>query len=340
MVKEAVLYERLAGGKARCHVCQRRCVIPEGERGFCWTRRNEGGKLYSLVYGSVSFMSAARIEKKPLYHFYPGSSAMSFGTVGCNFRCPGCQNWDIAHKQAGGEGGMTEYVSAEESVELAKRYHCRGMSWTYNEPSVWFEYTLEGAKLSKKEKLYTTYVTNGFMTLEALDTIGPYLDAFRVDIKGFSDGFYNEIAGIQGFEGILEVAEAAKKKWGMWVEAVTNVIPGRSDDDATLGGIASWIASGLGVDTPWHVTQFVPHYKMSDLIPTPVAALERARGIGLDAGLKYVYIGNIPGHPSQSTYCPGCGELLIERHDFGPVRVRLAPGAECPACGRRIAGRF
>jgi len=337
---EALLYDRLSNQKVQCNVCRRRCVIPEGKRGFCWTRLNERGTLYSLAYGQVSFMSVAPIEKKPLYHFYPGSYAMSFGTLGCNFRCPGCQNWDIAHAKIDLEAVATEYISPEESITLAKRHHCQGMSWTYNEPTVWFEYTLDGAKLSKKERLYTTYVTNGYMTTEALNMIGPYLDSFRVDIKGFSENTYQRIANVSEFTGILEITKAAKEKWGMWVEIVTNIIPGYNDDTATLKKIASWIASDLGMNTPWHVTQFVPHLRLSNLAPTPVSTLERAQTIGRDAGLPYVYIGNIPAHPGQNTYCPTCNELLIERHNFGPLRNELAPGGICPGCGHELPGRF
>ncbi|MDI6703975.1 MAG: AmmeMemoRadiSam system radical SAM enzyme [bacterium] len=339
-MKEAILYDRLSGNKVRCNICQRRCEIPEGKRGYCWTRLNQKGELYSLAYGRVSFMSVAPIEKKPLYHFYPGSFAMSFGTLGCNFRCPGCQNWDIAHAKIDLDGGQTEYVSPEDSIKLAKRHGCEGMSWTYNEPSIWFEYTLDGARLSKKANLYTTYVTNGYITCEALDMIGPYLDAFRVDLKGFSKDLYKKIANLSDFRGILDVTKRAKDKWRMWVEIVTNIIPGYSDDETHLRKIASWIVKDLGEDTPWHVTQFIPHLKLKNLSPTPVATLERARGIGQDVGLRWVYIGNIPGHPGQNTYCPECNELLIERYDFGPVQNMLAPGGKCQNCGVEIPGRF
>lgn len=339
-MKEAILYEKLSNEKVRCNICQRRCEISESERGFCWTRINQKGVLYSLAYGRVSFMSVAPIEKKPLFHFYPGSFAMSFGTLGCNFRCPGCQNWDIAHAKIGLEGDQTEFVSPEGSVELAKRYRCQGMSWTYNEPTIWFEYTLEAAKIAKNRNLYTTYVTNGYITPEALDMIGPYLDAFRVDIKGMSLEFFRKIANLSNFKGILEVTKRAKKKWGMWVEIVTNIIPGYSDDEGNLRKTASWIATELGKVTPWHVTQFVPHLKLSHLKPTPLATLERARKIGHEVGLLYVYIGNIPGHPGQNTYCTKCKKLLVERDGFGVLRNNLDTGGKCPNCGAKLAGRF
>ena len=339
-MKEAILYDRLSNNKVRCNICQRRCEISEGKRGYCWTRLNLKGKLYSLAYGRVSFMSVAPIEKKPLYHFYPGSSAMSFGTLGCNFRCLGCQNWDIAHTKIDLEESQTQYVSPEEAIKLAKRNGCQGMSWTYNEPTIWFEYTLDAARLSKSKNLYTTYVTNGYITPEALAMIGPYLDTFRVDLKGFSNEFYKKIANISDFSGILDVTKAAKNEWGMWVEIVTNIIPGYSDDEATLRKIASWIVNDLGEDTPWHVTQFIPHRKLSHLKPTPVATLEQAQKIGKDARLCYVYIGNLPDHPGQNTYCPDCNQLLIQRHNLGLVRNKLTSEGKCPNCAKEIPGRF
>lgn len=342
-MKEALLYEKLKDRKIRCNICQRRCLIKNGERGFCYTRLNQDGKLYSLAYGRVSTIAIAPIEKKPLFHFYPGSRWLSLGSLGCNFRCPGCQNWEIAHAKISieEEKGVrtTEYLSCEDAIRIAKEERCIGLSFTYNEPTVNFEYTLDCSKLAKKNKLLTNYVTNGFITKEALDEIGPFLDAFRVDIKGFSEKFYKKIANIADFRGILDVTKYAKYKWKMHVEIVTNIIPGFSDDDMQLRGIASWIKDELGSDTPWHVTQFVPHLKLSHLSFTSVATLERARRIGFDSGLHYVYLGNIPGHPAENTYCHNCHKLLIEREDFVIRQFNIVEG-KCPGCKEPILGKL
>lgn len=338
-LKEALLYEKLSGGRVRCNVCQRGCTVKPDEVGYCYTRVNRQGKLYSLAYGRVACSMISPIEKKPLFHFYPESSWLSLGTLGCNFRCPGCQNWEIAHAKADPDESIPEHKTPQQSVELAKAHNCKGISWTYNEPTVWFEYTQEGARLAKETGLLTNYVTNGFITPEALDLIGPYLDAFRVDIKGFSKKLYKKMCHVDDFEGILEVTERAKKKWDMWVEIITNVTPGYNDDETQLKDIASWIKTRLGEFTPWHVTQFVPHLDLSDVPATPVSTLERAREIGFDEGLKYVYLGNVWGHPAENTYCHNCGKLLVERDGFRIARCEVKNGL-CGYCQTKIPGRF
>lgn len=346
-MKEALLYHRLNGqalnqggsGQVQCDLCQRRCVVNEGRRGFCRTRLNRGGKLYSLTYGRVASISINPIEKKPVFHFYPGSRWLSLGSLGCNFLCPGCQNWEIAHDRVELPDETYEFLSPEESVQLARERGCQGISWTFNEPTLWFEYTLEGARLARGQGLFTNYVTNGFMTEEALDTIGPYLDVFRVDIKGFSRETYHRVAHIKDFMGILRVTERARHRWGMHVEVVTNVTPGFNDSEEELKGIAVWIRGSLGRDTPWHVTRFYPHLHLSHLPPTPIQKLERAREIGLEAGLDYVYIGNVPGHPGENTYCSGCGRLLIERFVYEVTLHEMERG-KCLGCGYQLAGRF
>ncbi len=337
MRKEALLCERLPGARVQCLVCQRRCIIPDGEMGWCRTRVNEGGTLYSLIYGEVSSISINPIEKKPVFHYYPGSKWLSLGSWGCNFRCPGCQNWEIAHV-TGGLPRESRFLGPKDQVEEALRNGCLGISWTFNEPTLWLECTLEAARLAKRQGLRTNYVTNGFMSEEALAMLAPYLDVYRVDVKGFSDETYEAIGHIKGFRGVLKVAAQAKAH-GMHVEVVTNVIPGLNDDETELQGIASWISDELGRDTPWHVTRFHPHLRLSHLVPTPVSTLERAREIGLGTGLRYVYLGNVPGHPAENTYCPGCKELLIERYVFDILQDRVVQG-RCPGCGARIAGRF
>jgi pyruvate formate lyase activating enzyme len=338
-MKEALLYETFSDDSVRCHICQRRCKIKPEQYGYCYTRFNKEGRLYSLIYSKVSCMMVSPIEKKPLFHFYPGSLWLSLGTLGCNFRCPGCQNWDIAHARTDLIRYNAEYITPEESIHLAQRHNCKGISWTYNEPTIWFEYTLDSAKLAKQNGLLANYVTNGFITPEALDLIGPYLDAFRVDIKGFSKKFYKKMCHVNDFTGILEVTKRAKEKWNMWVEIITNIIPGYNDDEAQLKGIASWIKNDLGEFTPWHVTQFVPHLELSHIPATPVSTLEKAREIGLKEGLKYVYLGNVWDHPAENTYCHNCQKLLIERRGFYISQNNIKDG-KCPFCVTIVQGKF
>ena len=284
-------------------------------------------------------MRMSPIEIKPLFHFYPGSRWLSLGSFGCNFLCPGCQNWEIAHANVEKEAPRVRIVPPEDAVQRARNGRCKGISWTYNEPTLWFEYTLDSAKLARKAGLLTNYVTNGYMTLEALDLIGPYLDAFRADLKGFSAETYNHIANIDGFDGILMVLERAKHFWGMHVEIITNLIPGINDTESELDGMARWICHRLGPETPWHVTRFVPHYRLAHLYATPLANLEQGRKIGLESGLKYVYLGNVPGHSAENTYCPACQKLLIQRADYQIVRYRLE-GNRCQFCSHPIDGCF
>ena len=337
MKRESILYDKLEGKRVRCGICQRRCIIPPNKFGYCSTRVNDEGSLLCLNYGEVSTWRVAPIEIKPLFHFHPGSRALSFGSFGCNFRCIGCQNWEIAHAMPDtlSDKSPTEEILPERAVKLAERLGCQGISWTYNEPTLWFEYTLDSAALAKDAGLYTSYVTNGFMTEEALDLIGPHLDSFRVDLKGFSEDFYQKIANVNDFSGILRNAERAKKKWNMWVEVITNVIPGYNDDESQLKGIAEWIFNNLGDDTPWHLTRFIPHLELSDVPLTPVETLERGRKIGLGAGLKFVYLGNVPGHRYENTYCPGCGELLIERFNYSILAYQIED-SQCRYCGESI----
>ena len=338
-VKEALLYEKLSSDVASCHVCQRRCRIAEGDLGYCRTRVNRDGVLYSLTYGQVSTSLVAPIEVKPVHHYLPGSRAYSLGSLGCNFLCDGCQNYEISFALAEGSASPAHYVSPEDSVRIAMEKGCEGISWTYNEPTLWFEYTLDGAKAAKAFGLYTNYVTNGFMTMEALDTIGPHLDVFRVDIKAFEKRAYQKIAHIDNWEGILEVARRAKSHWNMHVEIVTNVIPGINDDPGMMRDLAQWIVSELGPGTPWHLTRFFPHWRMKDVAPTPRETLEMLRETGIKEGLTYVYIGNIPGHPANHTYCPSCKQILIERFDYDLVQSKLSANA-CPFCRWHIPGRF
>jgi len=338
-MREAMLYEKLADSTVRCNVCQWRCVIKPGKSGLCQVRQNVDGILYILNYAEVSSAMADPIEKKPLFHFHPTSVAFSLGGWGCNFHCIHCQNWDISCQTPWENKRGSKKISPEESIDLTKRYGCEGIAWTYNEPGIWLEYTIDSAKLAKAEGLYTVYVTNGYSTPEALDVIGPYLDAWRVDIKGFSDAFYRQLAKISQWRGILDVARRAQEKWGMHVEVVTNIIPTMNDDDEQLEGIATWIYENLGELTPWHVTRFYPQHNLQHLPPTPVETIERAYSIGQKAGLRFIYVGNLHGHSGENTTCYSCGRIVVQRTGYHTKLVGL-DGSRCSYCGAELNFRM
>jgi pyruvate formate lyase activating enzyme len=335
VMHEALLYKALSSSMVKCNICQWRCQISPDKFGVCRMYQNRDGVLYNMNYAQASSIAVDPIEKKPLFHFYPGSLALSIGGWGCNFHCRGCQNWQISCVDIPDTGFGSREVQPQVAVELAKNNRCQGIAWTYNEPSIWFEYTLDSAKLAKENNLYTVYVTNGYMTPEALDAIGPYLDAWRVDVKGFTDAVYQKLARIRHWQGILEVARRAKTKWNMHVEVVTNIITTVNDDDQQLEGIASWIRDELGELTPWHVTRFYPHHHMMNLPPTPISTLEHAYDIGRKAGLKFIYAGNVPGHRSENTICYSCGKPIIKRFGYQTEVVGLE-GSRCKFCGAEL----
>lgn len=345
-MKEGLFYEKLKEGIVKCTLCPHFCKIAKKKAGFCGVRVNTDGVLESLIYGKVSSMAADPIEKKPLFHFKPSTLVFSMGTLGCNMHCGHCQNWEISHmilaespKQNKVYEIMqerpTQYVSPEQAVEMALQNDCEGIAWTYNEPTVWFEYTLDCARIAKEKGLYTVYVTNGYINPEPLDMIGPYLDAFRVDIKGFTDEFYRKVARVPDIKPVLESAIRAKQKWGMHIEIVTNVIPTLNDDDFQLKSIAKWIKENLGEKTPWHVTRFHPCLEYKDLPMTPEKTLEKAYEIGKAYGLKYVYLGNVPGHQLENSYCPNCGNKIIEREGFDVLSIDIEEN-KCVYCGSPV----
>lgn len=334
-MREAMLYEKLAEKRTKCNICQWRCVINPGKTGICRVYQNQDGTLHNLNYAHASSLAADPVEKKPLFHFFPGSLALSIGSWGCNFHCQDCQNWEISCEDGDHSWHGQRQILPEDTIEMAKNHHCAGIAWTYNEPSVWFEYTLDSAKIAKKNGLYTIYVTNGFLTPEALDTIGPYLDVWRVDIKGFTDTLYRRLARVDRWQGILDVTKRAREKWQMHVEVITNIIPTMNDDDEQLKGIAEWIVRELGELTPWHVTRFYPCYNLDYLSPTPISTLEHAYDIGKEAGLRFVYVGNTPGHQSESTVCYSCGRTVVERTGY-QTRVVGLNGSRCAFCGAEL----
>jgi pyruvate formate lyase activating enzyme len=341
MKREALLYDRLDGNAVRCRVCQRMCRVVDGGFGACRTRVNESGTFYTLIYGEASSVAVDPIEKKPLFHFHPTSRVFSLGTWGCNFHCKHCQNWQISYAAPSGKGwsadgvaqGSGRQITPEESVAMARSHGCAGIAWTYNEPGIWLEHTLESARIARDAGLYTVYVTNGYLSEESLDAIGPYLDGYRVDIKGFGERAYRDLAGVPGPEGILRVAERARHRWGMHVEVVTNLVPGLNDDPDQVTAIARWIRDALGADTPWHVTRSFPQAEMSASSPTPAGTVLKAREIGMREGLSFVYTGNMPGGDAENTRCPSCGATAIRRSGYRTELVGVVTGGKCAACG-------
>lgn len=292
--KEALFYQPLPEGKVQCDLCPWNCKISEGKVGVCGVRKNEDGKLYSLIYNQVSSVAIDPIEKKPLSHFHSGTKVFSVGTFGCNLLCGHCQNWQIAHvKPEAGAVSSLKVITPEQLVQMALESGSAGIAWTYNEPTIWFEYCYDGARLAKPAGLYTVWVTNNYINQEPLDQIAPYLDAYRVDVKGFNSEAYFKLANIKDFQPILLAAERAKNKWHLHVEIVTLIIPTINDDDQQLQGIVEWIVAKLGPDTVWHINRFFPYLEFAHLEPTPMATLEKARKIGHNAGLKHVFIGNV-----------------------------------------------
>ncbi len=334
-MKEAMFYTKMGDNKVKCGLCRFRCLIPEGRRGICGVRENRDGVLYSLVYGKAVAEHVDPIEKKPLYHFLPGSTSFSIATAGCNFRCLHCQNYSISQAPRELPEIPGFELAPETIVRKALAAGCRSISYTYTEPTIFYEYAYETAILANKAGLKNVFVTNGYITPEALAEISPYLDAANVDLKGFSEKFYGEVVHAMLSEVLESILEY--KKLGIWLEITTLIIPNHNDSDDELRAIAKFIAEKVGVDTPWHVTQFYPTYKLTDQPRTPVATLRRARQFGLDAGLRYVYEGNVPGEGGENTYCPNCSELLIKRYGYFIESSRMEEG-KCPECNCVLDG--
>jgi len=336
MINEAMLWAPLGGGKVACALCSHRCVIAPSKSGICAVRENRQGKLVTLVYGEVIAAHVDPIEKKPLYHFYPGSKALSIATAGCNFKCSFCQNWEISQAPRRGGGGLRgQQFSAEEIVREALAQDCRSISYTYTEPTIFFEYAYDTARLAKEAGLANNFVTNGYMTEEALGAIRPYLDAANVDLKAFKDETYKRVCGAR-LEPVL-ASIRRMRDLGIWVEVTTLVVPGLNDGAEELTGIARFIA-GVDPDIPWHISRFHPDFEYTDAPSTPARTLRLAAEIGKREGLRYLYIGNMPGE-SEDTHCPTCGQVLISRRGFFVAENQMA-GNRCPFCSGPIAGVF
>jgi pyruvate formate lyase activating enzyme len=334
-MKEAMLYEKLADNKVRCNLCAHRCTIADGHVGVCHVRENTGGVLYTRVYGRTIARHVDPIEKKPLLHFYPGSTAYSVATPGCNFRCRWCQNADISQAPREQHFLLGEEASPAEIVASAQRVGCRSIAYTYTEPTIFFEYTYDTARLAREAGLANVYVTNGYMTSEMLEVIHPYLDAANVDLKGFRDEVYRRYAGAH-LQPVLDSLKTMKQL-GIWVEVTTLIIPGINDDPQELQDAARFVALELGPETPWHISRFRPAYQMAEVPPTPIPILLQAQEIGREAGLFHVYVGNVPGE--ANTTCHACGHLLVRRLGYQVVASDIAPGGHCPECGTLVAGR-
>lgn len=332
-MQEAQLYEQLDENRVRCHLCAHCCVIAEGKRGVCHVRENRGGTLYTLVYGQMIAQHIDPVEKKPLYHFYPGSTAYSIATVGCNFHCRWCQNWEISQMPREQHVIMGGTVAPEQVVAAARRAGSRSIAYTYTEPTVFFEYTYAVSCLAQEAGIANVYVTNGYMTGEMLDAYHPYLDAANVDLKAFREETYRRYMGAR-LQPVLDSLKKMKQM-GVWVEVTTLVIPEVNDDPAELEEIARFMVEELGPETPWHISRYFPSYQMTNR-PTPPSTLERAREIGQKAGLRYVYVGNVPGE--ENTCCHACGMLLIRRSGFWVLENRVRPEGTCPHCGTAVAG--
>ncbi len=329
---EALLYERQKGNKVKCCLCARRCVISDGATGFCLVRKNEGGTLYSLNYGKAVSACIDPISKKPLSHFNPGALVMSIAAAGCNFRCQFCDNWMISQeKEVAGKNFPPADV-----VKTARAKNCQGISYTYTEPTIYMEYAYETAKLARQAGLFNTFVTNGYLTPEAVKTIAPYLDAATVDFKAAGDpDFYKKVSAVPKVSPIYDALKELKLQ-GVHIEITNLVVPKTGDDMGKIRDMAKWIKNYLGKDTPFHLLRFHPDYKMTTVLATPVETLEHAYMVCKEVGLNYVYLGNVPGHPSENTYCPNCNEVVIKRYSFEITGWNLTPDMRCPVCGQSI----
>lgn len=328
-----MLYEQAENNSVKCYLCEHHCKIQEGKYGICRVRQNKDGKLYTSAYGKSIAANVDPIEKKPLYHFLPGSKAFSIATMGCNFKCSFCQNWRISQvtddKQTNLPG---QKLSPKDIVRLARNKGSDSIAYTYTEPTIFFEYAYDIAELARKNDMKNIFVTNGYMTKSAIDTVTPYLDAANVDLKSFRNDFYIKMCKGR-LQPVLDSIQYMKES-GIWVEVTTLVVPDQNDSDEELNDIAEFIAS-VSKDIPWHVSRFHPDYEYTNATSTPIRTMEKAHKIGKKHGLKYIYLGNIA--TDNNTYCDNCNEIVIERNAFGVNKVKLE-NSKCPSCKAKISG--
>ncbi|MBC8414570.1 MAG: AmmeMemoRadiSam system radical SAM enzyme [Nitrospira sp.] len=331
-MKEAMFYKRLEGDNIKCSLCAHCCTVSEGNTGICRVRENQNGNLFSLVYGKLVSSSADPIEKKPLFHFLPSTSSFSIATVGCNFRCMHCQNFEIAHYAQEHNVIPGEYIEPGLVVAAAEKSGCSSISYTYTEPTIFFEYAYDCAVIAHERGIKNIFVSNGYTGPEAVKTIAPYLDAANIDLKG-DDGFYRKVCGAR-LRPVLDTIRLMREL-DIWVELTTLLIPGYNDSEESLRGIIDFILS-VDFAMPWHISRFHPTYKILDRPVTSIDSLLKARRMGVEAGLRYVYLGNVPGEDGENTYCPECAELLIQRVGYS-TECYFNEG-KCPKCGEVISG--
>ena len=331
-----ILATPFADGSVRCGVCAHRCLVRPDRRGICGVRENRDGQLWSLAYGAVVAVGLDPIEKKPLFHVAPGTTAYSIATAGCPFHCTFCQNWEIAQGPRLGLDLPARIMPPEKVVAEARSYGAGSIAYTYVEPTVFLEYALDVARLARRSGLRNLFVTDGYATPEAVSLLAPVLDAANVDLKSFDDAFYRKVCGAR-LAPVLD-SIVAMHRAGIWLELTTLVIPGRNDDDRQLRALTSWIVATLGPETPWHVSRFFPAHRMRDVPATPLTTLARVAAIGRDAGLAHVYVGNAPELGLEDTRCAGCGRVLVDRHGYR-VHSHLSAAGACPDCERPLAGR-
>lgn len=336
-MQQAKYVNRLDDTTVQCLLCKHHCTIKKGYSGLCGVRKNIDGVLFAMTYGRAIAKHLDPIEKKPLFHFFPGSSSYSIATVGCNFHCFYCQNYDISQMPKEGGAILGEYYPPEDVVKDAQLLGAKSIAYTYTEPTVFFEYAYDVAKLAKESGIYNIFVTNGYTEAKPLEDIKPYLDAANVDLKSFREDFYKKICGAK-LKNVLDTLKLYKKL-NIWIEVTTLIIPKYNDSDEELRDIARFIKNELSIDTPWHVTAFYPTYKLLDAPPTPAKTLRRAFEIGKSEGLFYVYTGNIPGEKGESTYCHKCEQRVIERKGFSIREMHMKNGC-CDFCGEKISGLF
>ncbi len=333
---KAKYWRPIAGEKTKCVLCPEECIIQQGKNAICYSRGNRNGTLYSLVYARPSVISLDMVEKSPLYHFQIDGKVFSIATAGCNLACLFCQNWEIS--QVGPDDVETFELEPEEVINRAKKHNINSINFFYTEPTVYFEYMLDIAKLAKKENMKTFCVTAGYINSEPLNELIPFIDAFVLGLKGFDDDFYKKYIGcsIEPIKDTLKILAKSRDK--TWFEIVNLLIPDLNDDEATIKEMCRWLTNELGNDVPLHFTRFEPSYKMTDIPPTPISTLENAYKIAKDSGIHYVYLGNLPGHKGNNTFCPGCNKMVIERVNYTVIKNTLKDG-KC-ACGYEIPGHW
>jgi len=331
MKKNAKFWREIGDKKVQCNLCPHNCKIDDGKLGICGVRKNENGKLYTLIYGSCSSIAVDPIEKKPLYHFYPGTDVFSLGTIGCNFKCKYCQNSSISTATL--KYPYIRELTPEETIELAVGNACQGIAWTYNEPTIWHEFSFDSAKLAKKAGLYTVYVSNGDISEDPLRELAPFLDAVNVDVKAFNDGFYKEICKAH-LEPVLKTCELALEL-GIHLEVTYLVVPGYNDSIDEVKQFCKWVVEKLGIDTPVHFSRFHPDYMMTDVPMTPIETLLRIYDVAKEAGILYPYLGNVPHGDYENTICPNCGSICIKRVGYS-VSLDGIKNGKCVRCGTSI----